>query len=245
MRKLLFALAALTLTASFATAADFGKSSLPPGGTSDPTLYDINATTITQSTSSTVIAGNSVACNANDGSGTTPNSYVRRFNLDGVHGIITPFTVSKVDFGIENAATPLAGIGVTVNLYTIPNASALTFANMTLIGTAAFNVAPQSLTIFSAPVVGVVATPLLSDLVVEVKSADGRTHPQGFFFIGSNNLGQTALSFLAATDCGIPNPTSTAAIGFPGMHIVMAVTGTEGATQTVDSSWGRLKTLYR
>ena len=61
-------------------------------------------------------------------------------------------------------------------------------------------------------------------LVVEIFPPDGQTAGNSFF-IGSNNLGQTAPSYLAAADCGVPEPTNTATIGFPDMHIVMNVTG--------------------
>ncbi len=52
------------------------------------------------------------------------------------------------------------------------------------------------------------------------------------FFIGSNAVGQTAPSYLAAADCGVTEPTDTAAIGFPDMHIVMNVTGDATADET-------------
>ena len=55
-------------------------------------------------------------------------------------------------------------------------------------------------------------------LVVEVFTPNGQTAGNSFF-IGSNALGQTAPSYLAAADCGVTEPTDTAAIGFPGMHI--------------------------
>jgi hypothetical protein len=48
------------------------------------------------------------------------------------------------------------------------------------------------------------------------------------FFIGSNTAPETGPSYLSAADCGIANPTTTAAIGFPNMHIVFNVNGTCG-----------------
>lgn len=238
-----FTLGAVALLAASAFAqTGMGHSTLPPGRTSDPTLYDINAVTITQSTSATIVSLNSVACNANDGSGTTPNSYWRRFNLDGAHGILTPFTVSSVDYGIETVDG--AGINVTVNLYQILNAAPLTIANLSPIGSSgAVFLAPQNLVIKNQPVAGLI-NPLTHDLVVEIASADGRPN-FNHFFIGSNNLGQSGLSYLSAVDCGISQPTSTAAIGFPNMMIVMAVTGAENPTGTISNTWGRVKTLYR
>jgi hypothetical protein len=62
------------------------------------------------------------------------------------------------------------------------------------------------------------------------------------FLIGSNNMGQTAPSYLAAPACGITQPTPFAAIGFSGVHIVMNVTGEVGddfltCTNPMDISW--------
>lgn len=246
MRRLLFALAALTLTASVSMAAEFTKSPAPPGGTYDPTLYDINAVTITQNLSATIIQFNSVSCNNGAAGGFlhTENSYWRRFDLNGAHGILTAFTVTQVDFGIEEALSTAGAQPINVRLHTIPNASALNTANLTSIGSFPLVVGDQSLVIYSAPVNAIVANPLLSDLVVEINSPDGRTLGNRFF-VGSNNLGQTANCFLSAVDCGVAQPLATGAIGFPGMHIYMAVTGSEQPTAADGATWGRIKTLYR
>jgi hypothetical protein len=226
--------------------AGFLGSGLTPGQTSDPRLYDINAVTITQN-SSAVLAVGSVACAENAAPfSTTENSYYRRFDLNGAHGIVTPFSVTQVDFGVELAETSTGGpFVVTVRLHTIPNAAALTTANMTLIGTANVNVPDgTSLVIFQVPIAAAVAAPLLDDLVVEILTPDGRPTDQRLF-IGSNSAGQTAPSFIRAPDCGIAQPTNLAGIGFPGMHVYMAVTGNEAGTPVAGSSWGRVKTLYR
>ena len=47
------------------------------------------------------------------------------------------------------------------------------------------------------------------------------------FFIGSNNFGQTADTFLAAEGCGVVAPTSTGALGFPDMHAIIIANGTD------------------
>jgi hypothetical protein len=239
--------AGLILVAGTAMAEGFGHSSLQPGQWSDPRLYDINAVTITQNSSSAIQSLNSVSCN--NGVGHTANSYMRRFDLNGVHGIVAPFAISQVDFGVEEASSSSGAQAVILNLYVIENADPLTFANLTggggsQIGNVVINMGDQSLVIHQQAIAALVPSPLTHDLVVEVFTPDGR--PAGnLFFIGSNNLGQTAPSYLAAADCGVAQPTPTGNIGFPDMHIYMAVTGTEQGTPTADVSWGRLKTLYR
>jgi hypothetical protein len=60
--------------------------------------------------------------------------------------------------------------------------------------------------------------------VVEVFTPDGAAD-NARFFIGSNSSLELSSSFLLAGDCGLPNPTTTTAIGFPNMHIVLDAIG--------------------
>ena len=245
IRLIGFAGATLALALAPAIAGDFTHSTLTPGEQSVPGTYDITAVTITQNVSATITAGASVSCNNGAPNfNHTANSYWRRFDLNGAHGITGCFTASQVDFGIEEAVGGGASQPVSVRLYTIPNASPLNTANLTLIGSVGLNVPSQSLTIFSALVAGVVIDASLLDLVVEVFTPSGQTVGDRFF-IGSNSLGQTAPSYLSAAECGVLQPTNTAALGFPGMHVYMAVTGGECPTPTIAKTWGSLKTIYR
>jgi hypothetical protein len=98
----------------------------------------------------------------------------------------------------------------------------LLYANLTPIGSADMTVMTETLTILTVPITG--TAPAGSALVVEVFTPDGQATNESFR-IGSNNLGQTAPSYLAAAACGITEPATTAAIGFPDMHIVMNVSG--------------------
>ena len=192
-------------------------------------------TTITHSTSQAIVPGNSVACNA--GGLHTDNSYLREFDLP-AFGITGPFAVSQVEFGVETALGATGNQPVTVNLYTKINPAApLTFGNLSPIGSASVQVSDQNLTLFTAPVAGVATAG--SVLVVEVFTPEGQTAGNSFF-IGSNPDPETAPSYLAAADCGVPEPATTAAIGFPDMHIVMNVTGSGDVTGCVapsDVSW--------
>ena len=238
-----FAAASMALVVAPVLAGQFGVSKLPPGRTSDPTLFDINSVTITQSASATIQSLNSVSCN--NGIGHTDNSYMRRFKLATDHGILTPFTISSVAWAIEEASSGSGGgQPMSIRLYTIPTASALTFANLTMIATTTFNQLDESLVNHTTAIAGVVAAPVALDLVVELFTPDGQA-AGNLIFVGSNNLGQTRPSYLAAALCGVAQPTDTAALGFPGMHIVMGVTGSEGQTPVAGQTWGRLKTLYR
>ncbi len=216
---------------SVAAFAQWSNSGLAPGSTN--TGFNRVPASVTQSLdTSTITALNSVACPADN------DSYMRRFDLT-VDGITTSFNVESIDFGIETATA----LGLTVNLYTIPKASPLTFANLTLIGTAPFAAtAAQSATVQNAPVIGLVADPMTVDLVVEIFAPDftnGAT-----FFVGSNAGGQTAPSYLASAGCGAAEPTDTAVLGFPGMHVIMVVNGDILATIPTLGEWGLLTFVF-
>jgi hypothetical protein len=209
--------------------------------------------TITQSSSQAITALNSVSCNngAAGGFEHTDNSYYRAFTLTSF-GINNAFNVSSVDVGIEVAtsgaggavnstnsiskknnfkgvgsgATPNgSGQPMTVNLYTSSSAFPTGFpASLTLIGTASVSVSDQALTILNVPITGTAAAG--SQLVVEVFTPDGDDAGNSFF-IGSNTAPETGPSYLRAPDCGVNAPVTTAALGVPGMHIVLNVNGCE------------------
>jgi hypothetical protein len=189
------------------------------GGSSLAPTADIS---ITESASQSIITGNSVACN--NGVSHTDNSYYRVFDLP-TFGISGQFNVTDVEIGVEQATAGGADQPITVNLYTLNGTFIV--ANLTLIGSATVNVANQSLTHLTIPVVA--AVPAGSKLVVEIFTPNGAA-AGNLFFIGSNNLGETAPSYLRAVDCGVTEPQTTASIGFPDMQIVMNVYGSSGPT---------------
>jgi hypothetical protein len=175
---------------------------------------------ITQSSNNvTILAGNSVTCNA--GGLHTDNGFLRRFELAADHGLSGNVGISSVEVGIEEANASGASQPGDINLYSIPIASAFTYANMTPVGTASLSIADQSLTLLSATVAGSVDADT-SHLVVEFFIPDGQTTGNSLF-PGSNSSGQIGPSFIAATACGAPNPTDLALFGFGGVHWVQTV----------------------
>ena len=202
--------------------------------------------TITQSSSQAITSLNSVSCN--NGIGHTDNSYYRAFTLSSF-GISGAWNIQSVDIGVEEASTGNAGVPsngktgfskssgkgskgvkapnatqpISVKLYTSSMAFPAGFpGSLTLIGQTNTTVADQSLTIINIPVTG--TAPAGSQLVVEVFTPNGEA-AGNLFFIGSNAAAETGPSYLRAPDCGVNNPTTTAALGFPNMHIVMNVNG--------------------
>lgn len=180
------------------------------------------ALTITQSTDPlNIVSGNSVSCNA--GEFHNNNYYYRAFTLSDF-GVNVPFNVTAVEIGIElaNSTSPQP---VICNLYTGAPGFPTGFpGSFSLIGSDSVGISSQSLSLYIFNVNGTV--PAGEQLVVEIFTPDGQT-ANNSFFIGSNSAGQSAPSYVAASDCGVSIPTDVASIGFPGMHIVMSVIGTD------------------
>ncbi|MGO1319169.1 MAG: carboxypeptidase regulatory-like domain-containing protein [Galactobacter sp.] len=194
---------------SLSTAKQSGKGEL---GTSKspvtPSAPEVKAgeTVLTHSSSQDIIPVNSAACNGG------PTQVLRTFTLEDFD-IKSSFDVSEVQFGVE---TNSEAQEVTVNLYTLDGE--LAYANMEKIGSATTNLGVQEATIVSVPVEGTV--PAGGTLVAEISNEIGAT-----FYVGSNAEAETAPSYIASEFCGIPEPSATADIDFPDMHVVMNVVG--------------------
>jgi len=230
---------AMTLLPAVLWAGSFSTSHLPAGQVGDKPSIIFAPFTITQSNSMTLVSGTAIACG--DGFSTLNNNWLRRFDLNGAYGITTAFTVSSVDYGVEEAIGSAGGSQpLTMNLYSIPNAAPLLYSNLTLIGTASFMVADQTMTNLNQAVSGTVLDPNSSDLVVEISSpATG-----SIFFPGANDLGETAPNYIASGDCGVSDPIPTAAVGFPNSNLVMAVHGDTPVPASA-RTWAHLKATYR
>lgn len=182
---------------------------------------------ITQSADCAVEMFAGIMCSA--GGNTSDTSTIRRFFLTADDGIVSNYTVTSVDFGVEvDVPDPNNGNPLTVNIYSIPIGAAFLFGNMTLEGTTTIDLdGSNTLSIVNA-IVGGTIDPSTDDLVVELLSFD-HLNSGGFgqFFPGANSLGQTQPSYIAAADCSIFEPTNLADVGFPDSHNVMVVNGFE------------------
>lgn len=185
------------------------------------------AQTITQSTSLTITTGNSVSCNA--GGLHTDNSYYRGLTLSAFPALTLPqFVVQQVALGVEQASATAPPQPITVRIWNAtanPISGAANPPGNNMVSSEAVNVANQTLSLLAVPLTTQPLLLVASDvLAVEVFTPNGQTAGNSFF-IGSNALGQSGPSYLKAAPCGVSTITDTAAIGFPGMHIVMQVTG--------------------
>lgn len=179
-------------------------------------------TMITQSTSQSIVTGNSVACNSTGLH--TDNSYYRAFDLTNDFSISTVWYVYKVDVGIEQASGTAATQPVAVKLYSASTTNLAT-ATLTLLGEQTFDLPNPTAEVvvpftFTTPI----TVPAGTILAVEFFTPDGQTAGNGIF-IGSNTDAENDPSYIMAAECGLNAPTTTAGIGFPGMHIVMNVWG--------------------
>jgi hypothetical protein len=230
MKKTFILMALGIASVSFAFSQSFSPSGLKPGESKTNPNRAVTATyVITHSVSQTITSSSSVSCNA--GGLHTDNSYMRVFDLVNDFSISGPISVTSVDFGIELADGATGSQPVTVNIYTL--SGSLLFSNLTLIASQPISVPDQSLTILNVPISA--SIPAGSLLVVEIYTPDGQISGNSFF-VGSNGLGQTGPTYLAAADCGVPQPTNTALIGFPNMHFVLNVNAEPGGTVPI-SSW--------
>ena len=132
------------------------------------------------------------------------------------------FCITSVSFGVEFANTTQP---VTVRLYRTSNFPTGFPGSLTLIGTTTLNVSSaQNGTVVTTPLAATVPTGT-SQLVMELFTPNGQ--PGGYrFFVGSNAASETGPSYFSAPACGITVPTTTAAAGFPNMHVVFDVNGT-------------------
>lgn len=171
---------------------------------------------LTHSESMDMQAENTQVCSPDGGFTTRANQFLRTFAPEDFH-VTSDFDVTEVTFGVEILRDATAEIDV--NLYTLDGE--FVYANMDLIGTATAELEPQEMTLVTVPVTGTV--PAGSTLVVEIAAPE--LGEVGAFFPGSNGDGETAPSYLAASDCGFPEPRPYSVITETPVHLVMTVTG--------------------
>ncbi|MFH1152177.1 MAG: hypothetical protein V1793_00020 [Pseudomonadota bacterium] len=168
------------------------------------------------------------------------SSYIRRFFLNTDHAINKPYAVTSVSFGVLMAVSNGSTQPLTVNLYSIPKASPLTFANLTLIGTATENDFPYLVqAIATIDVAGVLIDPWTHDLVVEIFTPDGEAD-SSLFVMGNNNGGEIRPSYMAAPDCSWPEPVTLASKGYPAINFLMIVNGAEQEPIPTADEWGMM-----
>jgi hypothetical protein len=180
---------------------------------------------LTQNVVPDVVIGGNVACSADAGLSSLDTGWWRSYDLSGVNGG-DDVTVMNVQFGVE-ASYDFYGGDVTmpavdVNLYTDPTGGTIIVAELDLLGSVASVDVPFG-SFFLQDVAMDVDVPGGTDLVMEVYQPDDEPNDLGFW-LGSNNFGETGASYLSSAACGIIDPVTYPAIGFPGIHIIINAT---------------------
>jgi hypothetical protein len=175
---------------------------------------------ITQSTDpDTLVDGTSVACCS---AICLENSWLRLFDLDDDHGLTGAFSVESIDWGIQEVA---GGTGeVTVNVYCLDEGLPFLYQFMNLKDSVVVPLADEVLT-FHNTIIGGSCDTYTEDMAVELHAEDCNLTGCISLFIGMNDLGQTAPTYIASASCSIIDPTDLAGIGFPDAHLVMKVNG--------------------
>jgi len=217
--------AVLLLVCATAQAAQLGTD--PNAGT-DVVVRDIvhplAPQTITQSTDpDTLVDGTSVAC---VGSVTTENSWLRLFDLDGDHGLTGAFNVESVDWGTQGV---VGALDLTVNVYCLDQTLPFLYQFMTLKDAVVVPLADEAL-VFHNTAIGGSCDSGTEDMAIDLHAEDCNIAGCITCFIGMNNLGQSAPTWIASASCGITDPADLAGIGFPDAHLVIKVNGDDGGT---------------
>jgi hypothetical protein len=186
--------------------------------------------TMSETTSSSDLAGNSVGCNQSGTFYTTENSYYRAYRPSD-YGVSGALHITRVDFGVDDAETTVGSQTVTVKVYNYSGAlggTNLDLASMALLGSTTVSV-PDTTTGENVSANVAATVPAGANVVVEILVPDGRT-AGNIFFIGSNTSGETMPSYVRAPDCTtdgttpISTPTSFAVLGVT-VDILLTATG--------------------
>lgn len=223
MNKLLLSASIALICAGSAHAASLTNSAAPQAPAVPAAACPTGPGFLTYNTDCTPVGG-SIACGAAGLATTAENSYYRRYVLNASSP--PNVQISTVRLGIETATG--AGIaGVLARIYTIPNGSPLTVANLTLIGsapipvTAGMSLAELTVTISPAAVVD---TPATKNIVVELFQPDLTAATSAVLF-GSNGTG-TGVSYLRAPACGVAEPADIASLGaFGNLKFIASLAG--------------------
>lgn len=192
-----------------------------------PTDGDAIERTLRQTESDQILDNNSIAC-VEQPEGVPirnlDNSYYRVFDL-AAEDIDDTFEVTSVRIGVESSVKADNGNQpATLRLHTL--AGEFLIQNMTEIASRPVEIPPLQQDSIDVPIAAdvLVGSTLVVELFVPEAPDEGT-----LFFMGSNNLGQSAPSYLRApaTGCDFIEPTDFADIGegFPDVHIVMSVSG--------------------
>jgi hypothetical protein len=170
----------------------------------------------------TIVDGTSVAC---AGAVTNDTHGWRLFDLDADHGLAGDFCVESIDYAVQSFVGDEQYL--TANVYCLDDGLPFVLENLDLVGT---QTVPQTdyihLEFFNIEVSGCCEADSQS-MVVELASASCLFVDCIAWYIGMNDLGQTAPTYYSEPDCGVVDPIDLATVGFPNAHLIMVVHGAD------------------
>lgn len=182
-------------------------------------FFSLAQINLLQTTNNAVVANTVPSCVANPA--TYANSYARLYNLTALG--YSSFAVTKISFAVQGFGLGTAtNFPVSVEVYSSTGGAVTN--NLTKIGEETVNITAAMIgTIVEVPL----ATPALvsSPEMLIVVSAPTGVPTDTFFYLGGNSNGQTAAGYIKASNCGVNDYTSFAAIGSQNAHIVLFPTG--------------------
>ena len=163
---------------------------------------------LSQSTDQATIEGG-ISCGNQAGGFTLENSYYRSYVMAD-YGITSDFEIGGVQFGVGSATAPIA---LTVNIY-LNSGNPFPNGTMALIGTKTQNVntADAGTLVFANMGSDNIMVPASSEIVLEIKAPDLTAVPAEFY-IGGNDLGESAQDYLSSPGCGGIAPTPVESLG--------------------------------
>ena len=228
-----FLMLALALMVAMPASAQssFTNGPINTGGSVD---YSVGGGVSVTHSLDTATANAGVACATTGTSFTTANQTLRVFILSDFPQVTGDFDVTSVDVGISPIDLTLPGnVDSNVNLYKMAGGVDLSggnfaYADLTAIGTGTINhTGADKEGMYNVPVASSMSLTPSDTLVVEYATPDGTVAGNEFGIrAAGNDGGETDFSYLAATDCGIVDPTAVTNIGsFTNSMWTMVVNG--------------------
>lgn len=169
------------------------------------------AVALTQSLAPDITPLNAVACSSTTTGAIAENEFFRVYDMADETAGSAPVEIVAVRFGVETAD---AGAGTTqpakVRLYTV--GADFTYANLTQIAERDVVIGDGDGTFVDAVLTAPVTVPADAKIAVALYVPDGIAAGH-VFFPGSNTAGETAPSYVAASTCGLDEPTAYAEVG--------------------------------
>lgn len=175
----------------------------------------LGALALAQMGDNTPVAQGGVSCSDEQAGYTASQSWWRRFYL-AEHGAPSSLRIESVTVGVESGTAP-----VTVRLHALAHATPVDTIPLDLLRPLG---ASHSVTVLgqmntaTIPVTGLLVDAMQDDLVVEYHVEETRNST---FFAGGNPSAETHPSFISAPECGVPDPTPVADLGFPDAHMIV------------------------